>query len=80
MKSGITNLLSNTEVAYDTAGNPLPFDPEGLDTEALVRLNDGTFWLGEEYAPSLVHVAAVCKAHWLTQMPQPTKHPAMYDS
>jgi hypothetical protein len=54
--TGISNF--NAEVAYDTAGNPLPFDPEGLDTEALVRLNDGTFWLGEEYAPSLVHVAA----------------------
>ena len=57
--SGISNPLSNfTELAYDIAGNKMASDPNGVDTEAIAALSDGTFWLSEEYAPSLIHVAA----------------------
>ncbi len=58
--TGLSNPLkaAKTEAAYDKDGRQLPFDPNGLDTEGLVRLKDGTFWIGEEYGPSLVHVAA----------------------
>ncbi|HEV8391316.1 MAG TPA: esterase-like activity of phytase family protein [Dongiaceae bacterium] len=58
--TGLSNPLkaAKTEAAYDKDGKQLPFDPNGLDTEGLVRLKDGTFWIGEEYGPSLVHVAA----------------------
>ncbi len=58
--TGISNPLkgAKTEAAYDKDGKPLPLDPNGLDTEGLVRLKDGTFWVGEEYGPSLVHIAA----------------------
>ena len=58
--TGLSNPLkaAKTEAAYGRDGKQLPFDPNGLDTEGLVRLKDGTFWIGEEYAPSLVHVAA----------------------
>jgi hypothetical protein len=58
--TGLTNPLigMTTENAYDTDGNKLAFDPEGLDPEAIVKLSNGTFWIAEEYAPSLVHVAA----------------------
>lgn len=58
--TGISNPLkaAKTEAAYDKDGKALPLDPNGLDTEGLVRLKDGTFWVGEEYGPSLVHVAA----------------------
>ncbi|MBK8158329.1 MAG: esterase-like activity of phytase family protein [Rhodospirillaceae bacterium] len=58
--TGLPNPLKSTrtELAYDQAGARLPFDPNGLDTEGLVRLSDGTFWLADEYAPSLVHVAS----------------------
>lgn len=38
----------------DSAGRPLTgadFDPESF-----VRMNDGSFWVGEEFGPSLVHV------------------------
>jgi len=58
--TGLSNPLkaAKTETAYDKDGKQLPFDPNGLDTEGLVRLKDGTFWIGEEYGPSLVHVAA----------------------
>lgn len=38
----------------DSAGRPLTgadFDPESF-----VRMNDGSFWVGEEFGPSLVHI------------------------
>ncbi len=50
--------VTNTEVAYDRNLKALAFDQNGLDVEAMVRLPDGTFWLAEEYAPSIVHVAS----------------------
>ncbi|HWA49593.1 MAG TPA: esterase-like activity of phytase family protein [Dongiaceae bacterium] len=58
--TGLSNPLkaAKTEAGYDVTGKQLPFDPSGLDTEGLVRLKDGTFWVGEEYGPSLVHIAA----------------------
>ncbi len=57
--SGISNPLSNfTEKAYDINGTEMNYDPNGLDSEALVALSDGSFWVGEEYGPSLVHIAA----------------------
>jgi hypothetical protein len=46
------------ERAYDNMGREIELDPNGLDTEGLVALADGTFWLADEYGPSLVHVAA----------------------
>ena len=55
-----------TEAAYDVNGKLLPVDVNGLDTETLARLPDGSFLIGEEYAPSLVEVAAdgtVLKRH-----------------
>lgn len=58
--TGLPNPLkgAKTEHAYDKDGKPVDFDPNGLDTEGLVRMSDGSFWLSDEYAPSLVHVAA----------------------
>ena len=49
---------ATTETAHGSDGKPLAADPNGLDTEGIVRLADGSFWLADEYAPSLVHVAA----------------------
>ncbi len=51
-------LTTDTERAYDRNGDPIPPSPEGLDVEGMVRLSDGSYWLADEYAPSLVHVAA----------------------
>ncbi|MEU6377212.1 esterase-like activity of phytase family protein [Streptomyces sp. NPDC046909] len=42
---------------YD-ARTRLAFNPNGLDTEGIVRAADGSFWLVDEYGPSLVHVSA----------------------
>ena len=58
--SGLSNPLvsTDTELAYDKNGNEIPLDPNGLDVESMLRLQDGSFWVSEEYGPSLVHVAA----------------------
>jgi hypothetical protein len=49
---------ASTETPLDGQGNPLKQSLRGIDAEALVRLSDGTFWVGEENAPSLAHFSA----------------------
>lgn len=58
--TGLPNpfVQTDTENAYDSFGHPVAFDVNGLDTEALVALKNGSFWVAEEYGPSIVHVAA----------------------
>ncbi|MFI1100673.1 esterase-like activity of phytase family protein [Streptomyces melanogenes] len=57
--TGLPNQASRDEAPYTyDAKTPLPYDPNGLDTEGIVRAADGTFWLADEYGPSLVHVSA----------------------
>ncbi len=36
----------------------LPKDPNGYDSEGLVALKDGTFWVSDEYGPFITHFAA----------------------
>lgn len=57
--TGLSNPIkvSNTEKAFTADGQLLAFNANGLDVESLVKMNDGTFWVSEEYAPSLAHVA-----------------------
>lgn len=43
------------EIPYDIDNNPVPFDIYGLDSEGLVALKDGTFWVSDEYGPHIVH-------------------------
>jgi hypothetical protein len=43
------------ENPVDIFGHMLSLDPDGLDTEALVADDEGGYWVGDEYAPSLVH-------------------------
>ncbi|AGW13281.1 esterase-like activity of phytase family protein [Megalodesulfovibrio gigas] len=38
--------------------NPLRLDEYGLDSEGLVALSDGTFWVSDEYGPHIVHYDA----------------------
>ena len=55
--SGISNIAGLDEAPYDTAGHPLPYDPYGLDTEGIAYSpKTDTFWVSEEYRPSLVEV------------------------
>ena len=55
--TGLSNPLkiTNTEGAYGPDGTDLGYDAEGLDIEGLVRLKDGSFWMAEEYGPSILH-------------------------
>ncbi|MCX4980966.1 esterase-like activity of phytase family protein [Streptomyces sp. NBC_00572] len=57
--TGLPNQPGRDEAPYDySATTPLPYNANGLDTEGLVRDRDGSFWLVDEYGPSLVHVSA----------------------
>jgi hypothetical protein len=49
---------STGEIAVDLQGRELGTDPDGLDSEGLVALGDGSFWISDEYGPWLVHVDA----------------------
>jgi hypothetical protein len=49
---------STGERASRLDGSALPGDPEGLDSEGLVAMRDGTFWVSDEYGPFLVHFGA----------------------
>ncbi len=46
----------DVEPAFDLNGEALGSDPSGADTEAIVALSNGTFWIGDEYGPSLLRV------------------------
>lgn len=57
--TGLSNQASRDEIPYTyDASTRLNLNPNGLDTEGIVRAHDGTFWLVDEYSPSLVHVSA----------------------
>lgn len=47
---------AEVEPAFDLKGLVLPADPHGVDTEGVAALADGTFWVCEEYGPSLLKV------------------------
>ncbi|MBO0664194.1 esterase-like activity of phytase family protein [Jiella sp. MQZ9-1] len=58
--NGLSNPLTKTtsEGAYSAEGKPVKPSPDGFDAEGVVRLADGTYWIGEEYGASIAHVAA----------------------
>src|SRR5262249_25522868 len=43
------------ETPIDLRGQTLQLDPMGLDLEGIVRAEDGTYWMGDEYRPSICH-------------------------
>jgi hypothetical protein len=57
---GLPNLPpgEGDEIAVDLKDQLLAPDPMGLDLESLARDTDGTYWMGEEYRPSLLHFSA----------------------
>ncbi|MEX1651584.1 esterase-like activity of phytase family protein [Streptomyces pseudovenezuelae] len=57
--TGLSNQRGRDEAPYDyNALTALSYNPNGLDTEGIARSQDGSFWLVDEYGPSLVHVSA----------------------
>jgi hypothetical protein len=59
---GVSGLFisDNDEAPYASNGEDrLPTDPYGVDPEGLaLDPRDGTFWVCEEYGPSILHIAA----------------------
>ena len=43
------------ELPFDEVNNPIRTDINGLDPEGLAALDDGSFWISDEYGPHLVH-------------------------
>ncbi|WP_352339402.1 esterase-like activity of phytase family protein [Psychrobacter sp. 16-MNA-CIBAN-0192] len=43
---------------FDEVTNPIDNDINGLDPEGLAALQDGSFWVSDEYGPHLVHYNA----------------------
>jgi hypothetical protein len=57
--SGRVNTQATTgETIVDLDGNVLPADQTGYDSEGLVALPDGTFWVSDEYGPFITHFDA----------------------
>lgn len=46
---------STGEIAYSLDGALLPSDPNGIDSEGLIALPDGSFWVSDEYGPFMAH-------------------------
>ncbi len=57
--TGLSNLPGRDEQPYNyDATVEIPFNVNGIDSEGLVQAPDGTFWVDEEYGPSILHIAA----------------------
>ncbi len=57
--NGQVNNQANTgETITDLNGTVLPASPYGYDSEGLVALPDGTFWVSDEYGPFITHFDA----------------------
>lgn len=55
--TGMPNTEGRDETPYDYAAEKtFAFNPNGLDTEGLVRTAAGDFWVAEEYGPSLLKI------------------------
>lgn len=57
--TGRPNGVGRDEAILDAEGRTaVPADPNGVDTEGLVVMPDGSFWASEEYRPSLLRIDA----------------------
>lgn len=58
--SGLLNpqTKATKDTGMDLQGHVLADGADNVDLEGLVRLADGSFWIGEEMGPSIAHVSA----------------------
>ncbi|WP_458690607.1 esterase-like activity of phytase family protein [Nocardia tengchongensis] len=54
----VDSSASTGETMKDLTGKVLPPTDHGIDSEGLVALADGTFWVSDEYGPFMVHFDA----------------------
>ena len=52
---GASGCGATGEVPKTLDGTTLPFDPNGIDSEGLRVMGDGSFWVSDEYGPFLTH-------------------------
>lgn len=57
----VNSEASTGETITDLNGTVLPASPYGFDSEGLVALADGTFWVSDEYGPYVWHFDATGK-------------------
>ncbi len=55
--TGFPNLPGVDERPVDENGSALPYDPFGADLEGIAVAADGSFWMVDEYRPSVYHFA-----------------------
>jgi hypothetical protein len=61
--TGLVNSQNPTgETIEDLNGHVLAQDPNGYDSEGLVAMKDGTFWVSDEYGPFSTHFGASGRA------------------
>jgi hypothetical protein len=70
-KSGFA---ASSEKIEDMNGAILATDPDGYDSEGIVALKDGTFWVSDEYGPYITHFDKTGKeierlSPWVTGQP-----------
>ncbi|WP_161965564.1 choice-of-anchor I family protein [Steroidobacter cummioxidans] len=53
--SNDTNQPYNDEIGVDLFGKPTALDPLGADLEGIAIAEDGSFWMCDEYRPSIYH-------------------------
>jgi 2',3'-cyclic-nucleotide 2'-phosphodiesterase (5'-nucleotidase family) len=58
LQAGEPGTAYTDEVPVDLEGNTLENDPFGADLESIVVAADGSYWLSDEYRPSIYHFAA----------------------
>ena len=56
--TGLPNIPGFDENPVDGNNVQAPYDPYGADLEGIIKAADGTFWMCDEYRPSIYHANA----------------------
>ncbi|MFC3908036.1 esterase-like activity of phytase family protein [Legionella dresdenensis] len=53
--TGLPRSATHNEQPVDISGKNIPFDPLGMDLESIDVAGDQSYWMGDEYGPSIAH-------------------------